>query len=338
MDDYSTFFVDLYGVLFDGMTFSKQVLLTLKVLKQAGKKVVIVSNSAALASESYAGYVKGGLIPGVHYDEFVTSGEYLHYSLKNYSDKFSEAIGGPANTVKCVFMGNSGIFRETGIQSVSDTAEADFLYLGPPRSSYGTVYLDDVRDEKEKEVNLEDVLSKDWNSLKDRYGRTGLMEFAALLEKCLRLNKTLLILNPDIFASVTVDQFPNHARPIVTQGILGAYYEKLGGRVVRYGKPNVEIFEYAKQISDAVNPIIMVGDTPWTDVSGASACGIDAALVTSTGVSFTFLNKMDRSLSMNEKLNYLFNVIAPKMSKSLFNVRPRHFIEHFYRTNLPHTI
>ncbi|MDR0678604.1 MAG: HAD-IA family hydrolase [Holosporaceae bacterium] len=325
--DYETIFVDVYGVLFDGVTLYEKALITLEKLRKDGKKVVILSNTTQVSKEAKIGYAKRGLLQNVHYDEFITSGEFLHHTIKNHPDKFSRAMGGKSNTVKCIFIGNANVFEETHLWKV-DTYAADFLYVGIPRASYGTVRIDDVFNRAGNKINIEDVIDSDWNDLQDSKGRRGFFEFACQLMNCLHLHKTLLVANPDIFAYSLQDGLSEHMA-VVTQGTIAAYYEKLGGKVVYFGKPYAGIFEYAKQLVDAVEPILMIGDTPWTDISGANACGWSSALVMTTGVAHEFLRRMDDSLSEDEKCKILFEKISPRMTKLSGSVIPKHFIKCF---------
>jgi ribonucleotide monophosphatase NagD (HAD superfamily) len=116
----------------------------------------------------------------------------------------------------------------------------------------------------------------------------------------------------------------------VTQGCIGAYYEKLGGKVVYFGKPFREIFEYAKTMVDGLpnEKIAMIGDTPWTDIVGANAVGIGSIMVL-TGIPAEFFDRMPRSMTIDEKLDHLFNKIAPKMTKINSSMKPNHIIRRF---------
>ncbi|MDR2158274.1 MAG: HAD hydrolase-like protein [Holosporaceae bacterium] len=325
--NYETIFVDVYGVLFDGVYLYDQTLATLSKLKKNGKKIVILSNTSQVSSEAIAGYSRRGILPKVHYDEFVTSGEFLHHMIKNHPDKFTQIMGRKSESVKCLFIGNGSIFNETNI-SQTDVADADFIYIGIPQASYGSVRMDDVWDSDGHKINLEDVLEKDWNDLQDSQGRKGFSEFANQLKNCHNLKKTLLLANPDVFAQVSLEYSDKHMA-IATQGTIGAYYEILGGKVVRFGKPYTGIFEYAKGLIDSPGSILMVGDTPWTDVSGANACGFDSALVITTGVASEFLKKMNNNLSLDEKFKILFDRIAIKMPKANGSFTPTHFLIRF---------
>ena len=327
-DLYDTFFIDMYGVLFDGSELYNGTLATLKKLKEIGKKIVLVSNTSQLSADAMRGYTERGMNRGIHYDHFVTAGELLHRILLHRPDIFSSQIGKEINTVKCLFMGNVNVFKDTGI-SVADTyKEADLVYVASPRAHYGSVRIDNLYDENGNKIKTEEFLDKDWKTLRDDQGRQGLAEFALQLEKLSALGKILFLSNPDVFAPFKID---DGKHPVATQGAIGSYYEKVfGGKVLYFGKPFVEIFEFAKKVSSSENDkILMIGDTLWTDVLGAHNSGMDSALVM-TGVSGEFFRSMTGK-HITEKLDILANQIGPKLSCAKQNLKnPTHILRHFY--------
>jgi HAD superfamily hydrolase (TIGR01450 family) len=327
VDMYDAFFVDVYGVLYDGVNIFEDTLPTMKALKDKGKRVIILSNTTQIASDAKIGYAQRGIYEAVHFDEVVTSGEFLRSIIINKNQEFSEMMGFNSHNVKCMFMGNGNIFDESYVQKTDSYDDADFVYLGIPRASYGSIRIDDLFDENDKLISIEDVLYSDWHNIRDSLGRKGPLEFAHLLEVCLKKNKTLLVANPDIFAHGSIDQSFKKV-PIFTQGILGRYYEKLGGKVVYFGKPYREIFEFTKRYTKPEDRIVMIGDTPWTDILGANNSNIDSAMVMS-GVSKEFLCNMDSSLTPAEKLDILFEKIAIKMHNTNEVMKPTHILRQF---------
>ncbi|MCR5224841.1 MAG: HAD hydrolase-like protein [Alphaproteobacteria bacterium] len=323
-DKYDAFFVDVYGVLFDGISLCGHAIETLQKLKEQGKKIIILSNTTQISEDAKNGSMQRGMMPGDHYDEFITSGEFLHQTIKNTPSKFCEIMGSDVKTVKCIFMGNNNIFADTFLKKTDNYDDADFLYVGIPRISYGAVRMDDVVDEDGNCVNIEDIMSSDWHKLRDEQGRRGFEEFAHQLELCLEKGKTLLLANPDIFAHGSIDN-SRHRVPIVTQGCIGRYYEKLGGKVVKFGKPFSSIFEFAKK-SVNTERIAMIGDTPWTDILGANAAGIDSIMIT-TGVAQEFFKNMPVHLHSQEKLNILLEETSLKMAGSNSNFEPTFVLE-----------
>ena len=61
-------------------------------------------------------------------------------------------------------------------------------------------------------------------------------------------------------------------------GAVAAFYEKLGGKVRRFGKPFPEIFDrlFAEMSDVSRTRAVMVGDGLSTDIQGARRAGIDA--------------------------------------------------------------
>ena len=324
-DAYDTFFVDMYGVLFDGSELYSGILPSLKKLREMGKKVVLVSNTSQLSEDTMRGYTERGMSCGVHYDHFVTAGELLHNILIQRPEIINKQIEKEFHTVKCLFMGNANVFKGTGILKADRYEDADLVYVASPRAHYGSVRLDNLYDEDGNKVELEEFLDKDWKTLKDDQGQQGLAEFALQLEKLASLKKTLFLSNPDVFAPFRID---DGKHSVVTQGAIGFYYEKFfGGKVLYFGKPYVEIFDFAKKISSSENDrILMIGDTLWTDVLGAHNAGIDSALVM-TGVSGEFFHKMTGKHIL-EKLEILSDQIGSKLSHQALKM-PTHVIRHF---------
>ena len=90
--------------------------------------------------------------------------------------------------------------------------------------------------------------------------------------------------NPDRFAHEG-----NPPRLVVRQGSLAALYEAMGGIVCYIGKPHPLAYAHAmKNFSEhrisTPAQVIMVGDTPETDIRRRRAFRDAAALVTQTGV------------------------------------------------------
>jgi ribonucleotide monophosphatase NagD (HAD superfamily) len=107
------------------------------------------------------------------------------------------------------------------------------------------------------------------------------------------------------------------------------YYKKLGGTVIYFGKPYRDIFDYAKQFTKTNDKILMVGDTPWTDIYGANVSDIDSALVL-TGIAGEFLRSMPTSITMPEKIENLLHEITEEMSAAtVCSVKPTHILRKF---------
>ena len=327
-DSYDTLFVDMYGVLFDGAEFYNGTLATLKKLKDMGKKIVLLSNTSQLSKNAMRGYAEKGMKCGIHYDCFITAGELLHDTLLHRKDIFNNQIGKEFCTLKCLFMGNMDAFKNTSISMADMYETADLVYVASPRAHYGSVRVDNLYDENGDKVEIEEFLKKDWKKLKDNQGHRGLAEFSLQLEKLAALRKTLFLSNPDVFAPFRID---NGKYLVATQGAIGFYYEKFfGGKVLYFGKPFKEIFDFAQKVSlSEKDKILMVGDTLWTDILGAHNAGMDSALVM-TGISGEFFRKMPGK-PIAEKLEILSSQIGAKLSYNPQNLKnPTYVLRHFY--------
>lgn len=143
-------------------------------------------------------------------------------------------------------------FEGSIYQQVDTPDEADFIYLGFPGHQHGT--------------DFELVYTID--------------DFILDLQAFRQMDKPLVCANPDYVAYVGLPQ------PVVCEGMLAAYYEKIGGKVAWFGKPEVDIYEHLLQDYDVPRSrVLMLGDTLRTDIAGAKAAGIKSALLL-TGVSY----------------------------------------------------
>ncbi|MBT8328389.1 MAG: TIGR01459 family HAD-type hydrolase [Desulfofustis sp.] len=95
---------------------------------------------------------------------------------------------------------------------------------------------------------------------------------------------TMVCANPD----VTVNR---NGVLGIGPGALAVYYEKLGGRVIYFGKPYEDIYNLSLDKLSGVAPrrILVIGDSMKTDIAGANRCGLDCLLV-GTGVHWRELS------------------------------------------------
>ncbi len=89
-------------------------------------------------------------------------------------------------------------------------------------------------------------------------------------------NLPLICVNPDL---IVVKQ---DGREQICAGVLASEYEKLGGKVLYYGKPFPEVYKMVLQIFGASEKkqFLAIGDGLNTDIKGAVDFGIDNVLVT----------------------------------------------------------
>lgn len=314
---YDAFLIDMYGVLYDGQDFFPGVLNLLEKIKGEGKKILILSNTTIVSAQCKEKYLKKGLTEGVHYDIFISSGEAFKQTLKSHIPS--------AKTYFQAFHPNDAIFADSDLIEGDSIEKADFIYVGNLNSKRYFI-ADRLKNKFGQIIPLEDISSMDCHDIQD------FEEITSVLDACLKYNKPIVIANPDLFALEAISDGNSLAkRPVLCQGIIGEFYEKMGGKVLYFGKPYPAIYDFAKSFVPQNNKIAMIGDTIWTDILGGNIAGVDTILAL-TGVSGEFIKNFDKSLNLDEKLDYLLKNISAKMTHknlSSYSQIPTHIVEKF---------
>ena len=307
---YDTFFVDVYGVLYNGRSFFDGALNLLKTIKDAGKKIIILSNTTLVSDVCKSRYGKKGLIQDVHYDEFISSGEAFRHAIKSLKTKSFYQI----------FLKNDAIFEGMGLIEEDSIEKADFIYVGSPNDKK-CYTIDGLKTKNGEHINIEDMFDVSLDDIE------GFEEIADCLKECKKHDKSFVVVNPDIFALEGVGE---NIRPILCQGAIGEFYKRMGGKVEYFGKPYPNIYDFAKSFTNNEEKIVMIGDTLWTDILGGNIAGIDTTLVL-TGVSGEFLVNINEK-DINLKMEKLKENISKKLThKDLmqYSQTPTHIAESF---------
>ena len=126
---YDGYVLDLWGVLFNGQTPTPHALDTLRELRSAGKRTVVLSNAPRRAHLVAARMSEIGIPAGL-YDHVHSSGEEAWQHLKKHDDAFYASLG-PA----CFHIGpqrDDNMVEGVGLRRVASVEEADFiLNTGP---------------------------------------------------------------------------------------------------------------------------------------------------------------------------------------------------------------
>lgn len=248
--------LDAYGVFWGGnatglLPGARQAM---ERLVESGKWVGILSNSTQLPAKEMAKLEAHGLVLGKHFHFLITSGElgrqmFLHEKLPFETPrKAFWLVGG----VHPKFASHEAIFKDTAYNQTDDITQADFLYLSVPHV--------DGEDQTDPEL------------------------FREGLEELSKKNLPMICPNPDRYAHEGLPP-----RAVVRQGSLAKMYEEMGGKVIYVGKPGSKAYQSAlkafqKDVEVSPAEILMVGDTPETDIRGARLMGMPSALILQTGI------------------------------------------------------
>jgi HAD superfamily hydrolase (TIGR01459 family) len=280
-DGFSGILLDAYGVFWQGndvgvFPFSEKAM---EREMSNGKIVGILSNSTQLSAKEIKKLALRGLIQGKHFHFLITSGEVTRDYFLNKKLPFKTSrkkfflFGG----VHPKFSSHEDIFKDTEYCETLNIDEADFIFISIPH------------------INGEDQLDKEI--------------FRKEVEKVKLKNLPMICANPDRFAHEG-----KPPRAVVRQGSIAQMYEEMGGKVFYMGKPYREAYSFAMKQFLAYNltdpsRVLMVGDTPETDIRGARAFGMASALVTQTGImadriSLQGLEKALRALYSSDTPDY----------------------------------
>lgn len=226
----------------------------MKALVASGKVVGILSNATRLAEVEIGKLASHGIHLREHFHFLITSGEIARQTalsntlpFKTSSSKYF-VLGGPYP--ECDI--HSEIFAGSLFSETRDLSEAGFIYASTPQ----------IQGEDQTDPTI----------------------FEPHVQSCISSNLPMLCANPDLFAH---EGYPPKA--VVRQGSLARRYKELGGSVYYIGKPYSPAFakamqEFAKYNIHKPSEILMIGDTPETDVRGAKLFGMSSALITKTGI------------------------------------------------------
>ena len=83
---------------------------------------------------------------------------------------------------------------------------------------------------------------------------------------------TMLCANPDLVVQ-------RGGKLVYCAGALALAYEKIGGKVIYYGKPHLPIYAHVRAVAGGAPRPLAIGDGMNTDIKGANAAGIDALFI-----------------------------------------------------------
>jgi HAD superfamily hydrolase (TIGR01459 family) len=228
VENYDIFYIDLWGVVHNGIVLHKSAIETLEQISKSNKDYVLLTNAPRPSKTVKSFLEKMGMDAQIR-EKVYSSGEAaLSYLSKNYSIE-------------------------------------KFYHIGPPRDF--DLFLDFKKNKEEKLLNSTYLLC---TGLFD--GHEDLNYYRDLLKD--QIKKTMICTNPDLI----VDR--GNKRELCA-GSVALVFEKMGGKVVYFGKPFPEV--YNQSIDNKNKKVLSIGDNLNTDIKGANLLNFDSLLI-SNGV------------------------------------------------------
>ena len=135
--EYDLFLIDQWGVIHNGASAHAGAVAAMRALRQAGKKIVLISNSSKRADVSEAA-LDGMGVERALYDDIVTSGEIAWRALEARTDPYYEALG--RRCFMFTWGGDKRFLDGLGLDDVDKPEDADFVLLsgtsGKPVGEY----------------------------------------------------------------------------------------------------------------------------------------------------------------------------------------------------------
>ncbi|MBM3207807.1 MAG: TIGR01459 family HAD-type hydrolase [Chlamydiae bacterium] len=257
VSDYTGVLLDAYGVFWGGNAIGMLpgAENAMKHLVESGKIVGILSNATRITDSEKEKLKKHGIFEGVHYHFLITSGQIAREHALSGTMPFSTAnnkyfvLGGPYTEIPI----HKEIFADSVFEETDNINEASFIYVSTPH------------------LNGKD--------------HTDASVFDEIVRSYVPSKLPMLCANPDSHAHEG-----NPPQAVVRQGSLARKYQELNGEAHYIGKPYAPAFERAMREFmkfGVISPdkVVMIGDTPETDVKGSKSFGMGSVLITRTGIA-----------------------------------------------------
>jgi len=228
-ENYDIFYIDLWGVVHNGINLHKNAIEALEEITKSKKKYVLLTNAPRPKKSVQLFLEKLGMNKEIR-EKVYSSGEAaLSYLKKNLSgDKF--------------------------------------YHIGPDRDF--DLFLDF---KKNKTVDIKESSYLLCTGLFEEYGE-DLNYYKELFKE--HINKKMICTNPDLI----VDRGDKRE---LCAGSVALVFEKMGGKVIYFGKPFPEV--YNQSIDNKQKKVLSIGDNLNTDIKGANLLNYDSLLI-SNGV------------------------------------------------------
>ena len=237
VDNYQLFYVDLWGVVHNGVSLHQKAIDALKEISKKGKEYILLTNAPRPNNIVKTFLEKMGMDKEIREKVFTSGEASLNYLKKNLKDK-------------------------------------KFFHVGPPRD------FDLFRDfENMNSENIDNSKYILCTGLFEKYDK-DLNYYKDLFEK--NIEKEMICTNPDLI----VDR--GNLREFCA-GSVAMVFEKMGGKVIYFGKPYPEV--YNQSINNKGKKVLSIGDNLNTDIKGANLMNYDS-LIISNGIHKNEIKEM----------------------------------------------
>lgn len=272
--NFDVLLVDAYGVFWDGQKFYEGSREILAEMVKAGKIVCILSNTTATGDSAKKSYTKKGLIQGEHYTDFITSGDIARKAvLENRLDI-------PSGPILMWGTANHKLFLNSAYEITNNPDIAKSFYISIPQLNL------------EQKSQFHRMNNHFYESKMPKDGENPLWDsmiidpFLDDLKNFLDKGLTAVNANPD-YRAFEMPKNGTKTLPVIRQGLIAKTYREMGGKVIEFGKPHNNAYDYAftKLGITPCSKVAMIGDTYRTDIKGGLAAGISAVWCVDTGMT-----------------------------------------------------
>ena len=225
--NYDLFFIDLWGVVHNGIKLNEKAINVLAKISEAKKNYILLTNAPRPNSIVKIFLEKMGMNKNMRENVYTSGEAALSYLKKNFQEQIFYHIGPPRDF---------DLFIDFKNKKTQDISKSNYLLC----------------------TGLYDNHDQDLNYYKELFANS--------------ISKKMICTNPDLI----VDRGEKRE---YCAGSVAMVFEKLGGKVVYFGKPYPEVYNQA--IKSNKKKVIAIGDNLRTDIKGANNMNYDSLIITS---------------------------------------------------------
>ena len=253
IENYDLFFIDLWGVVHNGVKLNEKAIDVLAKISEAKKNYILLTNAPRPNSIVKIFLEKMGMNKNMRENVYTSGEAALSYLKKNF-------------------------------------LEQSFYHIGPPRDF--DLFID-FKNKKIQDINKSDYLL--CTGLHEDHDQ-DLNYYKKLLINL--ISKKMICTNPDLI----VDRGKKRE---YCAGSVAMIFEKLGGKVIYFGKPYSEVYNQST-VSNG-KKVLAIGDNLNTDIKGAINMNYDSLIITSGVHKEEIKKKGIEKVLQNYNLNATFS-------------------------------